>query len=80
MLFWAGWLLLMHYLDLVWLVMPELSPRLTIGLPEVGTLLFVTCAYLLGASLIATRTSIIPTGDPEAGCLASCNRGKRALI
>ncbi|MCC7337388.1 MAG: hypothetical protein IT422_20045 [Pirellulaceae bacterium] len=67
MLFWAGWLLLMHYLDLVWLVMPELSPRLTIGLPEVGTLLFVTCAYLLGASLIATRTSIIPTGDPRLG-------------
>lgn len=65
MIFWTSWLLVMHYLDLIWLVMPELGLQLTIGLPEVGTLLFVGCVYLLGASLIATRTSMIPTGDPR---------------
>lgn len=65
MIFWTGWLLVMHYLDLMWLVMPEVGPRLTIGLPEFGTLLFVGCVYLLGASLIATRISLIPTGDPR---------------
>ena len=65
MLFWTVWLLIMHYLDLYWLVMPELGPNLTIGLPELGTLLFVACSYLLGASVIATRTSLIPTQDPR---------------
>ncbi len=65
MVFWTVWLLVMHYLDLVWLVMPELGSHLTLGLPELATLLFVVCVYLLGASLIATRTSLIPTGDPR---------------
>ncbi|MDG2220141.1 MAG: hypothetical protein P8L85_02100 [Rubripirellula sp.] len=65
MIFWTSWLLVMHYLDLYWLVMPELGPHLTVGLPEIGTLLFTVCVYLLGASLIATRTSPIPTGDPR---------------
>lgn len=65
MMFWTGWLLVMHYLDLVWLIMPEIDSRLTFGLPELGTLLFVVCFYLLSASLIATRTSLIPTGDPR---------------
>ena len=63
MIFWTVWLLLMHYFDLYWLVMPELGSHLTFGLPEIGTLLLVSCTYLLGASLIATRTSLIPVGD-----------------
>lgn len=33
----------MHYLDLDWIVMPELGPQVTIGLPELSTLLFVGC-------------------------------------
>lgn len=65
MIFWTLWMLVMHYFDLYWLVMPELGPHFTFGLPELGTLLFVTCVYLLGASLIATRTSLVPTGDPR---------------
>jgi hypothetical protein len=62
---WTIWLLCMHYLDLYWLVMPELGPRLTIGLPECGTLVAVGCVYLLGAAMIATRISLIPTEDPR---------------
>ncbi|WP_372896412.1 hypothetical protein, partial [Stieleria sp.] len=65
MIFWTGWLLVMHYFDLYWLVMPELGPHLTFGLPEIGTLLFALCVYLLGASMIATRTALVPTGDPR---------------
>lgn len=63
MIFWTVWLLVMHYFDLYWLVMPELGPGFTFGLPEIGTLLLVVCCYLLGASLIATRTSLVPVGD-----------------
>ncbi len=64
-MFWTGWLLVMHYFDLYWLVMPELDSHFTFGLPEIGTLLFVVGTYLLGASLIATRTSLVPIGDPR---------------
>jgi len=49
------------------LVMPELGPHFTVGLPELSTLLFASCTYLLGASIIATRTSLIPIGDPRLG-------------
>jgi len=45
--------------------MPELGPHFTFGLPEVGTLLFTVCVYLLGASLIAARTPLVPSGDPR---------------
>jgi hypothetical protein len=65
MTFWTIWMLVMHYFDLYWLVMPELGHNLTFGLPEIGTLIFVSSIYLLGASMIATRTSLIPTGDPR---------------
>ncbi len=63
----TGWLLVVHYFDLYWLVMPELGPRFLFGLPEIGTLLFVVSFYLWGASLIATRTSLVPIGDPRLG-------------
>lgn len=65
MVFWTAWLLIMHYFDLYWIVMPEFGSHFTIGLPELSTLLFVACVYLLGASVIATRTSLVPTGDPR---------------
>jgi hypothetical protein len=65
MIFWTIWLLVMHYLDLYWLVMPELGPRLTFGPMEAGSMLAVECFWLLGASWLATRTSLIPTGDPR---------------
>ncbi len=71
MIFWTIWLLVMHYFDLYWLVMPELGPQLTIGLPELSTLTFVLCTYLLGASYIATRTSLIPSRDPRLGVSAA---------
>lgn len=71
MIFWTLWLLVMHYLDLYWLVMPELGPGFTIGLPELSTLLFVCCTYLLGASVIATRISLIPIGDPRLSASVS---------
>ncbi len=65
MIFWTIWLLAMHYLDLYWLVMPELGPHLTMGPIEVGALSAVGCFWLLGASWFATRTSLVPVGDPR---------------
>lgn len=65
MIFWTSWLLVMHYLDLYWLVMPEFGASFILGLPELGTMLFVVSVYLLGASVVAVRTSLIPINDPR---------------
>ncbi len=65
MIFWTLWMLVMHYLDLVWLVMPEFGSSIVFGLPELGTMLTVGSLYLLGASYIATLIAIVPVGDPR---------------
>ena len=65
MIFWTIWMLVMHYLDLVWLVMPEFGSSIVFGLPELGTILAVGSLYLLGASYIATLTALVPVGDPR---------------
>jgi hypothetical protein len=65
MIFWTTWLLVMHYVDLYWLVMPEFRGSITFGLPEVGTMLLVCGLYAIGASYFATRTSLLPLGDPR---------------
>jgi hypothetical protein len=65
MIFWTIWMLVMHYVDLYWLVMPEFRGSITFGLPELGTLLLVGSLYALGASYFATRTALVPVGDPR---------------
>lgn len=62
---WAAWLLAVHYLDLVWLVMPELGPSLTLGGVELGLLVAVGCAYYMGARLLAAGHPLVPAGDPR---------------
>ncbi len=66
-LFWTVWLLVMHYLDLYWLVMPELGPALTIGPIEIGCWLAVVSFWLLSAIGLSTRISLLPIGDPRLG-------------
>lgn len=65
MIFWTIWMLVMHYFDLVWLVMPEFGSSIVFGLPELGTMVTVCSLYLLGASYIATLTALVPVGDPR---------------
>jgi hypothetical protein len=62
----ALWMLLMHYLDIYWLVMPNQHPSglqphwLDLGcLLAVGGLLVAAASYLLG------RAPVIPVGDPR---------------
>jgi hypothetical protein len=65
MMFWTIWMLAMHYLDLYWLVMPELGFRFIFGLPEISTLLLVGSLYILGAACFSTGLLTIPIGDPR---------------
>ncbi|MDP1561915.1 MAG: hypothetical protein Q8M16_11100 [Pirellulaceae bacterium] len=63
--FWTLWLLVMHYLDLYWLVMPELGPSFTIGPIEIGCWITVFSIWLMSAVGLATQISLIPIGDPR---------------
>jgi hypothetical protein len=70
--FWAVWLLVMHWLDVIWLVMPEVTGRL----PEVGfgagdvLLLITTLAGVVGIAAggiirLASHQSLVSMGDPR---------------
>jgi hypothetical protein len=62
---WAGWLLVLHFLDLVWVVMPELGPTIQLGVLEIGAPLLLISIYLSTAILLARSASLVPLGDPR---------------
>lgn len=72
LLFFAFWMLLMHYIDLYWLVMPEFSPS---GFEPQATHLLMDLANVVGIgglfvgwiAFVAQRSRLIPVGDPRLG-------------
>ena len=65
--FWAGWMLVMHFVDMWWLVMPELGPALTIPVAEIGLTVALTSLFIAGAVYVGAKHDIIPTRDPRLG-------------
>jgi len=64
--FWAVWLLVMHGVDLYWLILPELGP----GGPSLHPLdllcwLGVGGLWAAGFARLAARRSLLPVGDPR---------------
>jgi len=64
--FWAVWALVMHWVDLYWLIMPTHSPeRLPLGLLEIGCFLGLGGLFLAGLVRAAGRSALIPVNDPR---------------
>lgn len=63
----AGWMLLMHWLDLVWVVMPAMGPELRIGGVEIGLLVALASVFTIGLLQTLARYSLVPLGDPRLG-------------
>lgn len=61
----AGWLLLMHWLDLAWIVMPELGPDLALGGVELGLLAAVGGVYAAGLAWRLAKAPLVAVGDPR---------------
>lgn len=64
--FWAGWLLVMHWIDLYWLVMPQVSPGSF--LPAATDLLLLiggSCLFVAAWRHVAGRRLLVAVGDPE---------------
>lgn len=66
LIFWAVWLLVFHWIDLWWIVMPAYDPsHLVFGLPEIATFLGVGGIFLAAIGLAAGDKPLIPVGDPR---------------
>jgi hypothetical protein len=66
--FWAVWLLVMHWLDLYWIVMPNLSPQALPWGPIDGCLfLGMGGVYLAGLVHVAGQHALVPLADPRLG-------------
>jgi hypothetical protein len=65
--FWAVWLLLFHWVDLGWMVLPQLSENVSAPLMELLT--FAGLAGLFVAAMIRTlsRHKLLAVGDPRFG-------------
>ncbi len=68
LVFWAAWVLVLHWVDVFWLVMPTYSPKgLPLGPLEIGCFLGIGGIYVAGLVRIASRCSLVPTADPRLG-------------
>ena len=66
LLFWASFLLIMHWVDLYWIVMPNISPdSVKLGAIEVLSFLGVGCVWCAALAYRARNIRLIPTGDPN---------------
>lgn len=64
--FWAIWLLIFHWLDVHWLVMPEFTAeRIVLGLMEVAAMIGVGGIFLGTVVRLAAQHSLVPTQDPR---------------
>jgi hypothetical protein len=65
---WAAWMLVAHWIDLYWLVMPTFAPRdLPLGIMDLCCLTAVGCLFLAGTVRTARGCALAPLGDPRLG-------------
>ena len=66
--FWAVWLLAFHWLDMYYLVMPNVSvERLPLGAVDLLVLVGLGGLYLAGLAGVAGHHSLVPARDPRLG-------------
>ncbi len=64
----AIWMLVMHFFDLYWLVMPEYDKSgFVFGLIDVTAMLGVGGIFVAAAARVGIGVSLVPTGDPRLG-------------
>ena len=63
--FWAVWILVIHYVDLFWLIYPNGGGDVPFALLDVLCLIGVVGLFFGWAAMQARRVNLIPTGDPR---------------
>ena len=63
---WAVWMLVAHWIDVYWLVMPTFAPQyLPFGLLDLCCLVAVGSMFLAGLILSSRDCALVPLGDPR---------------
>jgi hypothetical protein len=66
--FWAAYILIVHWVDLYWLVMPNMNPQENpFGLVEIGTIVGTVGIFVWAFARQATKHSVLAHGDPRLG-------------
>ncbi|HLA84797.1 MAG TPA: quinol:cytochrome C oxidoreductase [Thermoguttaceae bacterium] len=66
--FWAAWILVFHWIDIYWLVMPTFSPeRAGLTMTDLACLVGLGCLFVAGLIRAAGRGELAPVGDPRLG-------------
>lgn len=64
--FWAVWMLVAHYVDLYWIIMPTMhAERVSFGLVDITSLIGLASLLIAGTAYNARRVNLIPTKDPR---------------
>jgi len=64
----ALWMLVVHWIDLYWLVMPTFAPEhLPFGVTDVCCIVALACLFLAGTIRTTRTCNLIPLGDPRLG-------------
>jgi uncharacterized membrane protein YpjA len=63
---WAAWMLVFHWIDLYWLVMPTFEPAgPEFGLIDVACFVGLGCLFLAGVVRLAGAGAMAPLRDPR---------------
>ena len=66
LVFWAVWMLVLHWVDLYWLVMPQLTTQyLPLGVVEIGCLAGLGAVFFAGLARLGAGRSLLAVGDPR---------------
>lgn len=67
--FWCVWLLVFHWIDIYWLVMPNYAPEAgpPLGLIDILLLVGLGCLYLASALRVVGERALVPVKDPRLG-------------
>ncbi len=64
--FWAAWALVMHWVDLYWLIAPTHSPdRLPFGVSEIGCFVGLSGLFVAGLARVSSGVALLPVRDPR---------------
>ncbi len=64
--FWAVWLLVMHAVDLFWLIAPGVARTGSlVGVLDAAAFVAVGAAWIAGLAHLASDRSLVPVGDPR---------------
>jgi hypothetical protein len=63
--FWAGWVLVFHWLDLFWVIVPELDGHVYFGILDIVTFLGIGGIFLATFVRILAGHALKPVNDPR---------------